>query len=115
MLHGASDYFNKVYNEAVELCVYLCKKFNLTEKDIICHSEGHKIGIASNHADVMHWFPKFGKSMDTFRADVKAKLKTKPKGKLYKVQVGAYSVKANAEGMLKRLKALGIDGFIKYE
>ena len=26
--------------------------------------------IASNHADVMHWFPIHGKSMDTFRADV---------------------------------------------
>lgn len=69
-----SDYFGKVYKEAVELCVYLCKMFNLTEKDIICHSEGYKKGIASNHSDVMHWFPKHGKSMDTFRADVKAAL-----------------------------------------
>lgn len=64
-------YFGKVYREAVELCVYLCKQFNLTEKNIICHSEGYKQGIASNHGDVMHWFPKHGKSMDTFRADVK--------------------------------------------
>ena len=39
---------------------------------VICHSEGHKRGIASNHADVMHWFPKHGKSMDTFRKDVNA-------------------------------------------
>ena len=37
---------------------------------VICHSEGYQRGIASNHADVMHWFPKFGKSMDTFRSDV---------------------------------------------
>ncbi|MEA4973670.1 MAG: N-acetylmuramoyl-L-alanine amidase [Candidatus Metalachnospira sp.] len=69
-----STYFNKVYHEAVELCVYLCKQFNFTEKNIICHSEGHELGIASNHSDVMHWFPKHGKSMDTFRADVKAGL-----------------------------------------
>lgn len=69
-----ADYFGKVYKEAVELCVYLCKMFGLTEKDIICHSEGYKKGVASNHADVMHWFPKHGKSMDTFRADVKAAL-----------------------------------------
>ena len=67
-------YFNKVYQEAVELCAYLCKEFNLTENDVICHSEGYKKGIASNHSDVMHWFPKHGKSMDTFRADVKALL-----------------------------------------
>lgn len=68
------DYFNKVYQEAIDLSVYLCKKYGLTEKDIICHSEGNKLGVASNHADVMHWFPKHGKSMDTVRADVKKAL-----------------------------------------
>ncbi len=46
----------------------------MTEQNIICHSEGYKQGVASNHGDVMHWFPKHGKSMDTFRADVKALL-----------------------------------------
>ncbi len=69
------NYFNKVYQEAVELTAYLCKQYNLNPtKDgvVICHSEGYKRGIASNHADVMHWFPKHGKSMDTFRSDVKA-------------------------------------------
>ena len=69
-----TSYFSAVYKEAVELCVYLCRQFGLTEKNIICHSEGYKLGIASNHADVMHWFPRHGKSMDTFRADVKAGL-----------------------------------------
>jgi len=69
-----SVYFNKVYTEAVELCAYLCKEYTIPINKIICHSEGHKLGIASNHADVMHWFPRFGKSMDTFRADVKALL-----------------------------------------
>ena len=64
-------YFAKVYQEAVELCAYLCKLFDLSANTIICHSEGHARGIASNHGDVMHWFPKYGKSMDTFRADVK--------------------------------------------
>lgn len=69
---GLSDstYFDKVYREAVELCVHLCKLYGLTEKNIICHSEGYKLGIASNHADVMHWFPKHGKSMDVFRSEV---------------------------------------------
>ena len=32
---------------------------------------------------------------------------------LYRVQVGAYSDKANAEAMLKRLKAAGFTGYIK--
>lgn len=68
-------YFDAVYDEAVELFAYLCKKYDLDEKDILCHSEAHAKGIASNHSDVMHWFPKHGKSMDTFRADVKKALK----------------------------------------
>jgi len=119
-----ASYFSAVYKEAVELCVYLCKHYEMTEKDIICHSEGNKLGIASNHGDVMHWFPKHGKSMDTFRADVKAGLAateapapvtpTAPK-KYYRVQVGAYSVKSNADTMLAKIKAAGFtDAFVKY-
>ncbi|WMJ87803.1 peptidoglycan recognition protein family protein [Anaerocolumna sp. MB42-C2] len=70
-------YFMAVYKQAVELCVYLCKKYGLNENNIICHSEGYKLGIASNHADVMHWFPKHGKSMDTFRNEVRKLLNVK--------------------------------------
>jgi hypothetical protein len=96
-----ATYFRKVFNEAVELCVYLCKQFNLTEKDIICHSEAYKLGIASNHADVMHWFPRHGESMDSFRSAVKDRLKKEEKkddigdfGKqYYRVQVGTFSSK----------------------
>ena len=74
-----ASYFEKVYQEAVELCAYLCKEYGLTEADVICHSEGYKKGVASNHGDVMHWFPKHGKSMDTFRAAVKELLHTEAK------------------------------------
>lgn len=119
---GLTDgaYFAKVYKEAVELCAYLCKQFGLTEQNIICHREGYKRGITSNHGDVMHWFPKHGKSMDTFRADVKALLNADTKAdsttattypeklttgyyrvrktwKDSKSQVGAYRVLANAK------------------
>lgn len=66
-----ASYFSAVYKEAAELCAYLCKQYGLTEKDVICHCEGYKLGIASNHSDVMHWFPKHGRSMDTFRTEVK--------------------------------------------
>jgi hypothetical protein len=126
---GLADgaYFAAVYKEAAELCAYLCKQYGLTEKDIICHSEGYKLGIASNHADVMHWFPKHGKNMDAFRGDVKTLLAADapapaqppmpetPKT-LYRVQVGAYSVKANADAMLAKVKAAGFaDAFIKTE
>lgn len=74
---GLTDavYFGKVYQEAVELCAYLCKMYGFDPmKDgvIIGHYEGHKRGIASNHGDPANWFPKHGKSMDTFCAAVKA-------------------------------------------
>jgi len=114
-----ASYFSAVYKEAVDLCVYLCKQYGLTENDIICHSEGHKLGVASNHGDVMHWFPRHGKSMDTFRADVKSGLEpvtpvypSAPK-KYYRIQLGAFSVKANADAMLRKVKAAGFtDAFI---
>lgn len=85
------NYFNKVYQEAVELTAYLCKLYKLDPlKDgvVICHSEGYKRGIASNHGDVMHWFPKHGKSMDTFRADVKSAM-TSTKTEQYRNKVKA--------------------------
>lgn len=91
-------YFQKVYQEAVELTAMLCKTYNLNplaDGVVICHSEGYQRGVASNHADVMHWFPKFGKSMDTFRADVSkamtpAQVKPQPpvSGKTYTVVKG---------------------------
>lgn len=96
------EYFNKVYKEAVELCVYLCKKYGLTEKNIICHSEGYAKGIASNHGDVMHWFPKHGKSMDTFRADVKSLLEGDKMSKFTDIK-GHY-----AEKHIEKLEAYGI-------
>lgn len=66
-------YFSAVYQEAVELFAYLCKQFGLDPlKNIICHAEGYKQGIASNHGDVLYWFSKHGKTMDDFRQDVKS-------------------------------------------
>ena len=73
-----ASYFQAVYREAVELTAYLCKEFGLdpmADGAVICHQEGYKRGIASNHGDVLHWFPKFGKTMDDFRADVAREMK----------------------------------------
>lgn len=68
-------YFAAVYRNAVELCAYLCRRYGFDPMtDILDHHEGYLRGIATNHADVSHWFPKHGKSMDTLRADVKAEL-----------------------------------------
>ena len=72
-----AGYFAAVYREAVELTAALCRAFGLdpaADGVVICHQEGYRRGIASNHADVLHWFPKFGKSMDDFRSDVAKKM-----------------------------------------
>lgn len=77
------EYFEKVYKEACELTAYLCKLYGIDPKGsvkyngvtvpaILCHADSHKLGLGSNHGDVLHWFPKFGKNMDKVRADVAA-------------------------------------------
>ena len=70
--------FNKRYKNAVEMAVYFCQETGLTADKILSHREACAKGIASNHADVEHWFSLFGKTMDDFRADVKTKLAQKP-------------------------------------
>ena len=77
------DYFNKAYKEACELTAYLCQQFGLNpngQNVIICHQDGYRLGIATNHGDVYHWFNKFGKTMDDVRCDVTALINgdTKP-------------------------------------
>ena len=105
-----TPYFDKVYNNAVALFAFLCKEYNLNPlTDIICHKEGWRKGIACGHADVDHWFPLHGKSMDDFRADVKAAMVEVR----YSVQVGSFKKKENALAMLDKLKEAGFDGYIK--
>ena len=64
--------------------------------------------------------------MNAFRADVKATLRsnndvkktpTSPSStKLYRVQIGAYSIKANADKQLAKAQKAGFtDAFIKYD
>lgn len=90
------DYFRKVYAHAVELTAQLCKTYGLDpleEGVVLCHSEGHAVGIASNHADVMHWFPKHGKTMDDFRREVAQTMKGEPAGpEQQTVQTAQYKV-----------------------
>ena len=77
------DYFNKIYKEACEITAYLCKMYNLNPKGfvktnginvpvILCHADSYKLGFGSNHGDVLHWFSKYGKTMEDVRNDVAA-------------------------------------------
>lgn len=81
------NYFNKAYQEAIELTAYLCALYNIdpfgtyqfngvTVPTILCHKDSHELNLGSNHADVYSWFEKFGASMEKVRNDVSALLKT---------------------------------------
>ena len=103
----------RTYNSAVELFAYLCKEFDLNpleEGVILSHSEGYKKGLASNHGDPEHLWKglKLPYTMDGFRQDVKSAMKPT----IYRVQVGAFSNKENAEKLLLKLKKAGFEGFI---
>ncbi len=84
--YGDRTYFEKVYREAVELTAYLCKLYGfdpmgtvryngVTVPTILCHADSYKLGLGSNHGDVLLWFEKYGKSMQDVRNDVTAILK----------------------------------------
>lgn len=68
------EYFKRCYLNAVELATYICKIYGLSSNDVTSHVEGAQSGIASNHADPLHWWKYFGYTMDMFRSDVKTKL-----------------------------------------
>lgn len=80
------SYFDAVYKEGCELTAYWCKMHNIdpmgtiTYKGmqiptIICHEDAGKMDLGSDHEDVMHWFKKYGKTMDDVRKDVAKLLK----------------------------------------
>lgn len=71
-------YFDAVYENAVRLTAMLCRKFDLPPLKpgvVVCHAEGYGLGIASNHGDVLQWWPKHGVAMDQFRQDVALAMK----------------------------------------
>lgn len=78
-------YFGAVYREACEITAYLCKLYGIDPHGtvrvngvdiptILCHHDSYVLGFGSGHSDVTHWFPRFGKSMETARDDVAALL-----------------------------------------
>ena len=72
---GLTDpaYFEQAYRAAVELTAMLCRDYGLdplADGVVICHQDGYRRGVASNHGDIYNWFPRFGFDMGDFRGDV---------------------------------------------
>ncbi len=66
-------YFRQAYRTAAELTAMLCAQYGLDPAEdgvVICHQDGYRRGVASNHGDIYNWFPRFGLDMNDFRAEV---------------------------------------------
>ena len=71
----AAEQIAGTYHTAVELFAALCKQYGLDPAQdgvIIGHAEGHRRGVASNHADPEALWRQYGMgyTMDGFRRDV---------------------------------------------
>lgn len=111
----AREIAERTFNSAVELFAYLCAEYKydpLAPGVILSHKEGGKRGIASGHVDPEHLWKGLGMSytMDTFRKAVNDKMNES--NVKYRVQVGAFGKKENAENYLAKLKAAGFPGYI---
>ena len=118
---GAPDWkiSDKALSALIKLCVDICKRNGIKKLNFT--------GDASGNLTMHCYFtatacpgPYLKSKFKYIAQEVNKRLAPAPKPttsdkKLYKVQIGAYSVKANAEAMLAKLKAAGFDGYIKQE
>jgi len=66
-------FVKNTYKVAVEYFAHLCSKYclnPLAKNVIVSHSEGHRLGFASDHGDVEHLWDYVGLRMNQFRKDV---------------------------------------------
>lgn len=102
------------YKSLIKLCVDICKRYK-----IVPHYDGTKNGTLTVHQmyDNTNCPGPYllAKHNDgSIEKDINAEMQgtSNPSGKLYRVQVGAFRVKSNAEKLLKDLKSKGYDAFI---
>jgi len=79
---AAMEIVKRTYDAAVELFAFLCEKYQLdplADNVIISHKEGHDRGLASGHGDPNHLWTglQCSYTMDGFRQDVAAAMKSK--------------------------------------
>lgn len=111
---------DKVYNALIDLCVDICSRngkdtllwFCDKDKSLNYSPKSNEMIIT-----VHRWFANKscpGDWLYNRLGDLAKKVTEKLKGDndMYRVQVGAYEKKENAENMLKKLKAAGFNGFI---
>lgn len=108
---------DKVYKSLIDLCVDICQRNGI--KELKWKADKSLIGqVDKQNMTVHRWFANKScpgeyiySRLGQIAAEVNARLNP-PQKVLYCVQVGAFSVKANAEKRLAQLKAAGFDGYI---
>lgn len=106
------------------LAAYLCKVHKLKPNvDVYTHNfwmgQGDKMKVGARKNCPIYILPHWGEFVNNVRGYyedlTKTTTSTATKGKLYRVQVGAFSSKANAEKLVKELKAKGYSAIVKEE
>lgn len=115
-----SVYFDRAFDFMAQICAELMRTYpSIKLENVISHKEANRRGYASEHGDPENWLSKFGKDMDWFRGKVRGYLEsTAPvisespaeKSKIYRVQIGAFAVKENAEKYVEEARKKGFTG-----
>lgn len=115
-----------VYQSLIKLCVDICKRngktkllwFGDKDKSLNYEPASDEIVITvhrwfANKSCPGDWlYSRLGDLATKVTAQLGGSTGTSDSGVLYRVQVGAYSIKANADAMLAKIKAAGFDAFI---
>ena len=114
---------DKAYKSLISLLVDICKRNNIaklvwsnSKSDRVNHKNGCNMTVHRDFAnkscpgDYLYSLQnKIANEVNSLLGVVK---EAKPANKLYRVQVGSYSVKKNAINMQNKLKSYGIDSII---
>ena len=114
---------DKAYKSLISLLVDICKRNNITKlvwsnnkSDRVNHKNGCNMTVHRDFANKScpgdYLYSLQSKIADEVNSLLGVVKEAKPVNKLYKVQVGAYSVKKNAINMQNKLKSYGIDSII---
>lgn len=110
------DMSDKAIKAFIDLSVDLCKRYNKTELYFENNPKSEHKGGSTMRITLHRWFKNkecpgnyFISKIPYICSEVNKQLAPK---RIYRVQVGAFSVKANADAMAKKLKAAGYDTII---
>ena len=114
---------DKAYKSLISLLVDICRRNNITKlvwsnnkNDRVNHKNGCNMTVHRDFANKScpgdYLYSLHSKIADEVNSLLGVVEEAKPANKLYRVQVGAYSVKKNAINMQNKLKSYGIDSII---